>query len=145
MNEGVDYHRTDELLIKLINDDEKALEEIIYLYHEKMICRACLILNDMEEARDVVNDVFFKLWNTRHKLKPNTSFDRFLTALTKNSSISVIRKKSFRIAKHAEFEYIQPAWVIEDPLENAEMKQQIATAIESLPLVQKSVFCSMYI
>ncbi|MCF6407520.1 sigma-70 family RNA polymerase sigma factor [Chitinophaga filiformis] len=144
MNDGATCYK-DELLNQLVNNDEKALKKIICLYHHKLVCKAVLILNDIEEAREVVNDVFLKLWDVRCSLRNDTVIGRYLFTLTKNASISALRKRAARDVKKSAFEYVQPTFVNENPLENAEMGRHINTAIQSLPGVQKRVFCSLYI
>ncbi|MEM1181125.1 MAG: RNA polymerase sigma factor [Acidobacteriota bacterium] len=74
-----------ELLFALKRDDESALDELIERKTEPLIKAVYRILHDDEEARDIVQVTFFRLWEHRQrfddKWAPNTWIYRIATNL----------------------------------------------------------------
>jgi len=51
---------------------------------QKLYRLAVFLLHDREEAEDVLQDVFLKLWTSRHKLQAYASIEAFAMTVTKN-------------------------------------------------------------
>jgi RNA polymerase sigma-70 factor (ECF subfamily) len=54
-----------------------------------------LLLNE-EEAKDIVQDVFVKLWNKRHELEKYKSLEAWCITVTKNAALDKIKSKKYR-------------------------------------------------
>jgi RNA polymerase sigma factor (sigma-70 family) len=65
----------------------------------KLLRLACQILQDEEEAKDVVQDVFLKLWQKRDELGKVDNLEAFAMRMTRNRCLDVIRSKQFRGAR----------------------------------------------
>ncbi len=51
---------------------------------QKLYRLAVFMLRDKEEAEDILQDVFLKLWSGKHKLHAYTSIEAFAMTITKN-------------------------------------------------------------
>jgi RNA polymerase sigma-70 factor (ECF subfamily) len=54
-----------------------------------------LLLNE-EEAKDIVQDVFIKLWNRRHELEKCKSVEAWCITVTKNAALDRMKSKKYR-------------------------------------------------
>jgi RNA polymerase sigma-70 factor, Bacteroides expansion family 1 len=74
-------------------DDRGVIDEIYALYHHKIFRFSLTYLKNEEDAYDLVQEVFIKLWENRLTLKNDTRFDAFLFTIAKNSVLSLFRKR----------------------------------------------------
>ncbi|RAJ30311.1 RNA polymerase sigma factor [Pedobacter cryoconitis] len=111
------YTRLDDFqLIELLKeDDESAFAEIYSRYAENMAGFACSKLFSLEDARDLIHDLFVKLWENRNQLVVTSNLKTYLYLLVRHRIIDKIRKnitreeyadslKSLRYAYHNSIE-----------------------------------------
>jgi RNA polymerase sigma-70 factor (ECF subfamily) len=67
-------------------------DQLIRQQSRRLYGFAFRILRNREEAEDVVQEVFIRLWKMREKLDGYSSPDALATAMTKNCCIDLIRK-----------------------------------------------------
>lgn len=86
----------DDLVQRISRSDRKAFEELYRKFYALLVNYASLMVS-REVAKDIVQDVFFKLWLSRKGLLPESSgggnIRNFLLRCTYNAVISVIRKQ----------------------------------------------------
>jgi RNA polymerase sigma factor (sigma-70 family) len=75
----------------------KDFEQLIQQQSRKLYGFAFRILRNQEEAEDVVQEVFIKLWNLGDKLDNYKSIDALVTTMTRNYCIDLIRKQKHGI------------------------------------------------
>lgn len=76
---------SDVQLISYLNaGDEAAFEEIFLRYNSLLYLYAFRKLQDREEARDIVQEVFITLWNTRHDFELKTFLSGYLYKMVLN-------------------------------------------------------------
>lgn len=64
-------HITDidaRIVDRIRKGDEEAFARLYAAYFPYMAARAASLIQNTEEAKDIVNDLFVSLWNNRHKL-----------------------------------------------------------------------------
>lgn len=130
-----------QLTARLRNGDKKAFEEIFRKYKEKIYYFAIRYYNSTEDAENVVQDVFIKLWDERSRVKEELSLNNYIYTIAKNHLFNIQRKK---INEQAYRRYIIDHLVQVSNLENeliyADLKQKIDSVIEALPTQRKKVF-----
>jgi RNA polymerase sigma factor (sigma-70 family) len=136
---------SEELLNRLKNGDEKALGEIYSHCREPLLIIAHGILNNWEEAEDVVQEAFIKLLKAKRGLKEDTVLEGYLYTLVKNLCISSLRKKQLLNKRLALFSYGLSLCDVSNPLENAELALKIGNAIDGLKGSQRKCFISIYL
>lgn len=90
--------------MKLLYKDEKSLiegcrnknrvaqQELFVQYHQKMMAICVRYLNDKEEAFEVLNDAFFKVFDKIKQFKPETKIEAWIRRIVINTTIDYIRK-----------------------------------------------------
>src|ERR1700753_1616811 len=84
------------LVARLRNGDEQAFSELYFRYAAELIRYAGARLFRLEDARDIVQDVFIKLWKEKENLKDTESIAPYLYTLTRHQVIDHIRKNAVR-------------------------------------------------
>jgi len=80
--------------LQQLKDGDKNIINALYSEYSKRLYRfAYGYLKTDEDARDIVQEVFVRLWNSRHELKNDTQLDAFLFTVAKNTIISTFRKR----------------------------------------------------
>ena len=77
-------------------DNEQAFKELIERYQSRVASIAYKVLGNYEDARDVSQEVFLKLYRGIKSFDPNKKFFTWLYRLTVNASIDFLRSKRRR-------------------------------------------------
>jgi len=91
------YKITDEELIARFQaGDESAFEEIVHRYSGRLMNFAYRFLMDHEEAEDVVQDTFLKVYQNRYAYKEIAKFSTWIYTITGNLAKTILRKRRNR-------------------------------------------------
>lgn len=137
---NTDFFNDKTLKNELQKGNHQALAYLMDTYHKSLCLYAFSLSNDYDNAKDIVQNVFIKLWDDRDKIQSIKSIKRFLNKSVYNGFIDQWRKDKRMLSieiKH--FKALEQ--VIED--ENDDLKMQIELvnqAIENLPLKCKETF-----
>jgi RNA polymerase sigma-70 factor (ECF subfamily) len=106
---------TDDLtLVKRVrNGDQRAFKLLVERYQRKVYAVALGMLKDKEEAMDVSQEAFVKVYKYLDHFKGDASFYTWLYRITANICIDVIRKRAGSGGEHAEFDETMPMDVSE--------------------------------
>ena len=85
-----------ELLAGLAGDDERALEELIARKTRPLVSLVGRLLGDEEEARDVVQVTFLKLWENRRRFDERWSPNTWIYRIATNLAIDHWRSRKSR-------------------------------------------------
>ena len=85
-----------ELLLAVREGDEAALNELIGRKTKPLIQLVQRILGDLEEARDVVQVTFFKVWENRRKFDERWSPNTWIYRIASNLAIDHLRSRRSR-------------------------------------------------
>jgi RNA polymerase sigma-70 factor (ECF subfamily) len=116
-------------------------DQLVQMQGRKLYGFAFRILRNQEEAEDVVQEIFIKLWNMGQKLDNYKSIDALATTMTKNYSIDLIRKQKhndksdFSINNYQNLTSPSP----EEQMENRETGEILNMIIADLPEAFKEV------
>jgi RNA polymerase sigma-70 factor (ECF subfamily) len=89
-----------DLLLALRGGDEAALDELIGRKTKPLLQLVSRILGDLEEARDVVQVTFFKVWENRHKFDERWSPNTWIYRIASNLAIDHLRARRSRERSH---------------------------------------------
>jgi RNA polymerase sigma-70 factor (ECF subfamily) len=90
-NKGMDPEES-ELVSRLKKGDEKAFAQLYQDHHLQVFRTSYLILGSKEQAEDIMQETFFKLWQNRAKIREGNVLPWLLRVAT-NASLSLWRKK----------------------------------------------------
>jgi RNA polymerase sigma-70 factor (ECF subfamily) len=85
-----------DLLFALRDDDEAALDELIGRKTKPLLQLVSRILGDLEEARDVVQVTFFKVWENRRKFDERWAPNTWIYRIASNLAIDHLRARRSR-------------------------------------------------
>lgn len=136
------------ILNRIKNGDEKAFEQLYYKYYNMLCHFAAQLLHNSKIAEEIVDDVFFHIWDTRTTLDI-LSLRAYLICAVRNNSLKAISSSTYQNTVRAvslSSEGLQfndylcdeshpVGWIIEK-----EMEKQLIDAINALPDECQKVF-----
>ncbi len=81
----------DELIRAAVGGDLGAFDELVLRKRERVVRTAFQVTGDLEEARDVAQAVFLRLWKVLRRFDPGRRFDTWLYRITVNLAIDQLR------------------------------------------------------
>jgi RNA polymerase sigma-70 factor (ECF subfamily) len=107
---------------------------------KKLLRFATHFLKDEEQARDVVQDVFLKLWQKRDTLSEIENIEAFAMRMTRNRCLDVIRaNKVIPIDAETDRKLKEETIDVHSKVELSESANQIKKLIGQLPDLQRTV------
>lgn len=85
-----------ELLRSLRKDDEAALDELVRRKTAPLLQMVYRILGDAEEARDIVQVAFFRMWENRARFDERWSPNTWIYRIATNLAIDQLRSRQSR-------------------------------------------------
>lgn len=131
-----------QLVDLLKEEDENAFAEIYGRYADNLTGFASSKLYSLEDSRDVIHDVFVKLWEQRKQLNVDRSLEAYLFTLIRYRIIDKIRKNITR-EDYAEMVLglqVSHTSEIEEQIAAKELKQHIDVALEKLSPRVKQIY-----
>jgi RNA polymerase sigma-70 factor (ECF subfamily) len=133
---------TDENLLELLKTGEgRALERIFGKYHPMLCASAYRIVQDRDAARDVVQEVFIRLWHGRATLQIAHSLKAYLHRAAVNRALHHLEKtqRMKRVPLQSAEELAEEAAGAAS-LEAHDLEAALAAAVAALPPVCRTVF-----
>jgi RNA polymerase sigma-70 factor (ECF subfamily) len=85
---------TEDLLWRIsADDDERAFRSLFERYYVPLCLFAKRFIEDKSAREDIVQDVFFSLWEKRKDIAPQVSAKNWLMACVKHASLNYMRKQ----------------------------------------------------
>lgn len=134
---------TDLQLIDLLKkDDENAFSEIYSRYADSLAGFANSKFFDEEDGRDIIHDVFVKLWQERTQLKVDRDLKAFLFKLTRDRIVDKIRKNITRREYTTMVDSLAARYeaTIEQKIAAKEIAQSIETSLDELSPRVKEIY-----
>ena len=78
------------------NDDQVAYRSLFEQYYVSLCQFARRYIDDQETREDIVQDVFFTIWEKRKTIIPYTSGKNFLITCVKNLSLNYLRSQGYK-------------------------------------------------
>jgi len=120
------------IIRQLQQGDEQAFNQIYSLYSKKVFRVAFSILQTKEEAYEVVQETFLKIWYKRQDLDPTKSIEGYLSTLARNFALKAIKKSLNETLLSDLPEIISPDEA-DDLVNMSEFKQKLESALSSIP------------
>lgn len=131
-----------ELVERLKEGDVEAFDLIYHKYSGKLYAFGLKYLRSPEEAEELVQSVFLKLWENSKNLKKELSFKSYLFTIAYNDICKLFRKRYYqqRFIIDILYENSQSSSETEDGINYQDVLDQIKKIIDKLPERQKKVF-----
>jgi RNA polymerase sigma-70 factor, ECF subfamily len=131
-----------ELLESLKKDDPSAIQYIFTRMHTSLCLLAYRMVKDHDQAKDIVQEVFIKLWRNRHELAITGSLAAYLRRAVVNTALNSIERKdrvNMQDLDHADLSAFA-ANLTEENISYQELTQKANDAIHNLPGRARVVF-----
>ena len=140
----ISYHALSDtaLIILTQKGDEAAFSEIYQRYSGVLHRHAYSKLNDKEEARDLIQELFVYLWDKRLSLSLTNSLSSYLYSAVRNRVLNIIAHKSVE-NKYLEslHDFADKNEIIADyQVRERELRDLIEREVAKLPTKMRKIF-----
>ncbi|MSQ96359.1 MAG: sigma-70 family RNA polymerase sigma factor [Gemmataceae bacterium] len=80
-------------MLRVRDDDVTAFAEIVELYHHRLVTVMHHLVGNNEEAEDLAQDVFLRVYRGRKKYHPKAKFSTWLFTIAKNLAFNIFRTR----------------------------------------------------
>lgn len=131
-----------KLVHRLKNDDRIAFEKLFQMYAERIYYFTIKYIKNKEEAEEITQEVFVRLWNRRFDLKTDLSFSSYLFMIAKNAVIDLLRKRQKELNYNDEIssDLNLKSGNTVDSVEYKELSKLVSKSINDLPEKRKQIF-----
>ena len=135
-------HNEQELLLRIAEGDEKAFRVLFDQYWEPLYAATLTLVKAKEPARDLLQEVFLKIWNVRTELPGKENVKNFIFIVARNHIYNELRKKSHEeafsenIIRH----FAEKSDTALEQLIHKEARQVLNEAVSQLPEQQRLVY-----
>ncbi len=139
---------TDEQVIKAFQEgEETAFVELVNRYKDRLVNFVYRFLNDMDEAEDLVQETFFKVYKNKHAYREIAKFSTWIYTIAGNLARSELRKRKRRQTytmsdlsyDNQQFNPVDTGPTPEQVVFNDIVGETIHAAIQALPEPFKSI------
>jgi len=127
---------------KLRSGDEKFYKSVFYEYYPLLTYFANKYVNDLEVAKEIVQEFFVRLYEKRFSLNIDTSFKSYLYKSVYNSCINYLNQIAVREQHHRQIRNTtyERSVFSEDDINMVELEKKIYSEIEKLPAQCRRIF-----
>ena len=136
------YLTNAELVEKLRKGDIRAFNIIFHRFEPKLYAFAMKLTHSSEEAKEVVQEVFLKVWERRELIRPYQNLDSYLFTIAKNLVYNKARRR-VHWAAYQEYVSISGASagsLTDNTVQYNELVAFLEGAYQKLPPVRQKVF-----
>jgi len=124
--------------------DKSSFKNLFELHYSPLCNFAFRITEDINQAEDIVQDIFVKIWNDPDLLDDNKNINSYLYTMVRHRALEVIRRENIGQKINQQLEYLQNntsnADVEDDEIEKLLLLEQIYVSIRQLPPKCSEVF-----
>ena len=129
---------------RLASGDQEAFGEAVERYSQRVYGLCYRILRDEEEAKDMAQEVFVRIYLKRKTFKRKSSLYTWIYRIAINMCFSHLKKHKVRIVPLDEVEGMLRAVRQDDGSSYAELEKLLGKALDSLPPKQRAVFAMRF-
>jgi len=93
MRDDGDPEGLSDLIRRAAGGDRRAFDRLVVVKRERVVRTAYQVTGDLEDARDVAQSVFLRLWRVLPRFDPGQRFDTWLYRITVNAAIDLLRTR----------------------------------------------------
>jgi RNA polymerase sigma-70 factor (ECF subfamily) len=122
-----------------IQGDREAFEMIIRAHSRTLFAVAYGILQNREEAEDVVQDSLVKAWKTRRRVRDSEKFPGWLATIARHRSHDIFRRR-----RTVPLSEQLPEPIELEPTNNSALDQKLHSVLATLPEVHRAAVTLRY-
>lgn len=125
--------RTDEkdLLLRLQDGDHAAFQTLYHRYAQSLYRKLASLVKQPEEADEILQELFVKVWEKRAQIEIQASFEAYLYRVAQRMAVDYFRSLQTRSRLHAHLERAAPP--------TTESAEDVRIAHETQSLVEQAI------
>src|SRR5262245_34404558 len=80
-------------MLRVRDDDSTAFGELVELYHHRLVTVMHHLVGNAEEAEDLAQEVFLRVYRGRKKYHPKAKFSTWLFTIANNLALNILRTR----------------------------------------------------
>ena len=127
---------------QIIEGNEKAFENLFQSHYANLCGYAVKYVWELEQAEEIVQDLFFNIWSKRSNLQITSSIESYLFRAVRNACLNYLKHLKVRDNYATDVkESVNPGRDQDNnSVEVLELQDKIEEAIEALPPERKKIF-----
>ncbi len=81
------------LMLRVRDDDAAAFAELVELYQQRLVAVMNHLVGNAEEAEDLAQEVFLRVYRSRKKYRPRSKFSTWLFTIANNLAFNALRSR----------------------------------------------------
>jgi len=81
------------LMLRVRDDDSAAFAELVELYQQRLVTVMHHLVGNKEEAEDLSQEVFLRVYRTRKRYRPRAKFSTWLFTIANNLALNALRSR----------------------------------------------------
>ncbi|MCI0460884.1 MAG: sigma-70 family RNA polymerase sigma factor, partial [Gemmataceae bacterium] len=81
------------LMLRVRDDDPTAFAELVELYQHRLVTVMRHLVSNKEEAEDLAQEVFLRVYRVRKKYRPRAKFSTWLFTIANNLALNALRSR----------------------------------------------------
>jgi RNA polymerase sigma-70 factor (ECF subfamily) len=81
------------LMLRVRNDEAGAFEELVEQYQHRLVAVMHHLIGNAEEAEDLAQEVFLRVYRSRKKYRPKAKFSTWLFTIANNLALNSLRSR----------------------------------------------------
>jgi RNA polymerase sigma-70 factor (ECF subfamily) len=135
--------RDSEIMRRIRQGDIQQFETLFRSSYVSLVRYAKTLIKDHDNAEEIVQDLFFRLWQNKENLNIESSLNGYLFRSVHNSCLHFIEHQKV-VAKHIfeqSFEPEEYSVNTDDAINYKELQEKIAMIMDRLPAKCGRIFC----
>jgi RNA polymerase sigma factor (sigma-70 family) len=130
-----------DLMVQVRSGDAEALEQLMARYWSRLVRYASSLLRSTDEAKDVAQEVFVRVWEHRTRWRSRGSVEAYLYRIARN--LSLLQLRHHEVRSRTEPDVAHEAGRVLTPVEDVtfgELRQAFERALGDLPQRRREAF-----
>lgn len=129
-----------DVLMKLSEGSHEAFELVFVTYFKKIKYFINGLIKSEEDAEELTQDIFVKLWTNREMINPDRSFGFFMYTMARNATFNFLKHKVVRDTYVSERVKDEEVVSTEDVIYAREINLLISMAVSRMPEQRKKIY-----
>ena len=118
--------------------NEDTFKQLFLPFHEKLFRIACRILSNTDDAKDIIQETYIKLWSKRYEIGQVSNAESFSVTVLKNTCLDFLRKTKSDLI--IEYDFNMPSNIsLSTEIEQADQINHITILMNKLSKQQQLV------
>ncbi len=130
------------LVLQIQNNRVEAFDILFHKYSEKLFRFSFSLLKNEEDSKEIVQEVFLRIWKKRKEIDTSKSFKSFLFAISYNLIVDQLRIR-LKDKKYREFltHYFETENLdLSNEFDYGVLVEKVRNAVEKLPAKRKQIY-----